>query len=106
MGIPPEDWETVYPAYRQKTGPAAAPCAPGTRENVFNPRVLNVRRVQGRRVLSSTTPAKSPSAATSDRAENAECNAPPSWGRGYAPPAMMSLKLTPMRGRGICADIP
>jgi hypothetical protein len=44
--------------------------------NAFNPSVLNVRRVQGRRVLLSATPAQGPSAATSHRLENDECNAP------------------------------
>ena len=51
--------------------------------NAFNPSVLNVRRVQGRRVLPSATAAKGPSAATSDRPRNAECNAPPKGCRRY-----------------------
>jgi hypothetical protein len=45
--------------------------------DVFNPSVLSVRLVPGRRILSNAIPANGLSAPTSDRSEDAECNAPP-----------------------------
>jgi hypothetical protein len=45
-------------------------------KDVFNPSVLSVRWVPGRRILSNATPANSLFAPTCDRPENAECNAP------------------------------
>ena len=58
-------------------------------KDVFNPSVLNVRLVQGAsraggfaeedRILSNVIPANGLSASTSDRSEEAECNAPPIW---------------------------
>ena len=46
----------------------------------FQPqRVERVLGSLGRRVLSNATPAKGLSAPTSDKPENAECNAPPTW---------------------------
>jgi hypothetical protein len=47
--------------------------------DVFNPSVLNVRLVPGRRILSNAIPADGLSAPTSDRSEDAQCNAPPFW---------------------------
>jgi hypothetical protein len=47
--------------------------------NVFYPSVLSVRCVPGRRISSNAIPAKGLFAPRSDRAEDAECNAPPSW---------------------------
>ena len=43
----------------------------------FNRSVLSARLVPGRRILSNATPANGLSAPTSDRSEDAECNAPP-----------------------------
>jgi hypothetical protein len=45
--------------------------------DVFNPSVLSVRWVPGRRILSNAIPANGLSAPTFDRSEDAECNAPP-----------------------------
>jgi hypothetical protein len=64
--------------------------------DVFNLTVLSVRLVPGRRILSNAIPANGLSAPTSDRAEDAECNAPPNGVLVGAPPAATSLKLTPM----------
>jgi hypothetical protein len=47
--------------------------------DVFNPSVLSVRLVPGRRILSNAIPANGLCAPTSDRSEDAECNAPPFW---------------------------
>ena len=47
--------------------------------DVFNPSVLSVRLVPGRRIFSNAIPANGLSAPTADRSEDAECNAPPFW---------------------------
>jgi hypothetical protein len=47
--------------------------------DVFKPSVLSVRLVLGRRILAHAIPANGLFAPTSDRSEDAECNAPPSW---------------------------
>jgi hypothetical protein len=45
--------------------------------DVFSPSVLSIRWIPGRRILLNAIPAKGLSASTSDRPEEAECNAPP-----------------------------
>ena len=47
--------------------------------DVFNPSVLSVRYLPGRRISSNAIPANGLFASTSDRPEDAECNAPPAW---------------------------
>ena len=54
-------------------------CAWNDLETFFNPSVLSERLVPGRRILWNTIPANGLFAPTSDRSEDAECNAPPSW---------------------------
>jgi hypothetical protein len=46
--------------------------------DVFNPSVLSERGVRGRRISSNAIPANGLFAPTSNRSEDAECNAPPS----------------------------
>ena len=58
---------------------AAAPWARGMVQKRFQPQRLNVRSTPGRRILLNATPANGLSAPTSDRPENAECDAPYSW---------------------------
>jgi hypothetical protein len=66
----------------RQTQTRGLPRLPGCVErprDVFNPNVSSVRCVPGRRVLLNATPANGLFAPTSDRSEDVECNAPPSW---------------------------
>jgi hypothetical protein len=66
-------------------------CARNHLETFSTRSVLSVRWVPGRRILSNAIPANGLSAPTSDRSEEAECNAPPLW----VLRAHGLLKLTP-----------
>ena len=85
-------WQT------QNRGLLRLPVRPERPRDVFNPSVLSVRWVPGRRILSNAIPANGLSAPTSDRSEDAECNVAPNGVLVGAPPAATSLKLTPMGG--------
>ena len=91
-GIPPEDWETVYRAYRRKTCPAAAPRWRGRIQSAFKSGHGELTFAPGRRILLNATPANGLSAPTSDRPENAECNAP-ELGCGCALPAATPIAV-------------
>jgi hypothetical protein len=65
-------------------------------KDVFNPSVLNVRLVQGVASYLTSCPANGLSASTSDRSEEAECNAPPIWVVVARQPTATSLILTPI----------